>query len=169
VFLIAASLFATPAWAQEDLPPRTSLMGGYSFMIDRSWQQNLPYGLVAALGHRISETASLVVEGSGQRGKYGATDFNIDRWALLGGIKLQSTGGGEALLPFIQALGGWSRQAGDVGIANGWVVQGGGGIDLRFRERLYIRAFADYRLLRELGRFSNEYRVGGGVVFALRR
>jgi hypothetical protein len=175
VLLLAGT--ATSASAQDDLPAKTTIMGGYSFMIDRSWDENLPYGLVAALAQRFNETASLVFEASGQRGKYGATDFSIERWAFLGGLKLQSTGGGEALLPFIQVLGGLSRQAGDVGIQNGWIIQGGGGIDLRFHERFALRAFADYRFLRESqqdregkhGTNWNQYRFGGGLVIAIRK
>ena len=155
------------------MPAKTTLMGGYSFMIDRSWQERLPYGLVAALAHRLNETTSVVFEASGQRGRYLATDFFIERWAFLGGLKLQSTGGGEALMPFVQVLAGLSRQAGDVGVLHGFVFQGGGGIDLKFRERWSLRAFADYRFLRETAvstpENSNQYRVGGGVVFALRR
>jgi hypothetical protein len=158
---------ATSASAQDDVPARTTIMGGYSFMIDRSWDQNLPYGLIASLAQRFNETGSLVFEVSGQRGKYATTDFNIDRWAFLGGFKLQSTGGGEALMPFIQVLGGLSRQAGDVGIQNGWIIQGGGGIDLRFHERFALRAFGDYRFLRELGQSWNEYRFGGGLFIAI--
>ena len=163
------SAFAAPAWAQEDVPAKTTLMGGYSFMIDRSWQERLPYGLVAALAHRFNETASIVGEVSGQRGKYGDTRFEIDRWAFLGGLKLQSTGGGEALMPFVQVLTGLSRQAGDVGIQHGFLVQAGGGVDLRFKERWSLRAFADYRWLREDGVNWNQYRAGGGVVYAIRR
>jgi len=163
--LVAA--YASPAAAQDDVPAKTTLMGGYSYMVDRSWSEKLPYGLVAAIAQRFNETGSLVFEVSGQRGKLGSTEFNIERWGFLGGVKLQSTGGGEALMPFVQVLGGLSRQAGDVGIQNGWLLQAGGGVDLKFRERLSLRAFADYRLLRELGERWNEYRVGGGIVFAL--
>lgn len=161
--------FASTASAQEDVPAKTTLMGGYSFMVDRSWEQNLPYGLVAALAQRFNDTGSVVFEASGQRGKYSTTNFNIDRWAFLGGLKMQSTGGGEALMPFVQVLTGLSRQAGDVGIQHGFIVQGGGGVDLRFSERFSLRAFADYRWLRELGLNSNEYRVGGGIVYNLRK
>ena len=167
VVLLAAT--ATSASAQDDLPAKTTIFGGYSFMVDRSWDQNLPYGLVAAISQRVNETASLVFEASGQRGEYGSTNFTIDRWAFLGGLKLQSTGGGEALMPFIQVLGGLSRQAGDVGIQHGWIIQGGGGIDLRFHERFALRAFGDYRFLRELGQSWNEYRFGGGLVIAIRK
>ena len=175
VLLLAGT--ATSASAQDDLPPKMSIMGGYSFMIDRSWDENLPYGLVAALSYRFNETGSLVFEASGQRGQYLTTDFNIERWAFLGGFKLQSTGGGEALMPFIQVLGGLSRQAGDVGIQHGWIIQGGGGIDLRVNERFALRAFADYRFLREnqhsregtFGTNWNQYRFGGGLVVALRK
>ena len=167
--LVLLAAFAGPAWAQEDVPAKTTLMGGYSYMVDRSWSQNLPYGLVAALAQRFNETSSVVFEVSGQRGKSGTTNFNIDRWAFLGGLKLQSTGGGEALMPFIQVLTGLSRQAGDVGILNGFLLQAGGGIDLKFRERFSLRAFADYRLLREAGTRWNQYRVGGGLVYAIRR
>ena len=175
--LVLAAAFlagsAAPAWAQDDVPARTTIMGGYSFMIDRSWQERLPYGLVAALAQRFNETGSIVFEVSGQRGRLGETPFFIERWAFLGGFKLQSTGGGEALMPFVQVLAGLSRQAGDPGILHGFILQGGGGIDLRFRERWSLRAFADYRLLRETA-FStpenwNQYRVGGGIVYALRR
>ena len=148
-------------------------MGGYSYLVDRSWQEKLPYGLVAALSHRFTETGSVVAEVSGSRGKLGTSNFTVDRWAFLGGLKLQSTGGGEALMPFVQVLTGLSRQAGDPGILNGFLVQAGGGIDLRFRERWSLRAFADYRWLREshddvAGNF-NQYRAGGGIVYALRR
>jgi len=171
IVLAVLLLACTPASAsaQDDVPPRTTIMGGYSFMIDRSWDENLPYGLIAALAHRFNETASLVFEASGNRGNYRTTDFNIDRWAFLGGFKLQSTGGGEALMPFIQVLGGVSRQAGDVGILHGWIIQGGGGIDLRFHERFALRAFGDYRFLREDGLSWNEYRFGGGLVIAIRK
>ena len=176
-FVLAAGVLAgsaAPALAQDDLPARTTIMGGYSFLVDRSWQENLPYGLVAALSHRFNETGSLVFEASGQRGKYGSTDFNIDRWAFLGGLKMQSTGGGEALMPFVQVLAGLSRQGGAPGILNGFLVQAGGGIDLKFSERFSLRAFADYRWLRERSDFVtlqnwNQYRVGGGLVYALRR
>ncbi len=167
--VILLTACATPAVAQEDVPAKTTIMGGYSYMLDRSWSEKLPYGLAVALAQRFNETSSVVFEVSGQRGKYGTTDFTIERWAFLGGFKLQSTGGGEALLPFVQVLGGLSRQAGDVGIQNGFVLQAGGGIDLKFRERLSLRAFADYRLLRELGQRWNQYRVGGGIVYALRK
>jgi len=166
---VLLATFATSALAQEDVPAKTTLMGGYSFMIDRSWDEHLPIGIVAAISQRFNDTTSFVFEASGQRGKYGSTDFNIDRWAFLGGIKLQSTGGGEALMPFIQVLSGLSRQAGDVGILNGFIAQGGGGIDLKFKERFSLRAFADYRFLRENGLNWNEYRVGGGLVYALRK
>ena len=144
-------------------------MGGYSYMVDRSWAEKLPYGLVAALAQRFNETGSLVFEVSGQRGKLGSTRFSVERWAFLGGVKMQSTGGGEALMPFVQILGGLSRQAGDPGILNGWILQAGGGVDLKFRERFSLRAFGDYRLLREDGQRWNEYRVGGGIVYSLRK
>ena len=160
---------ATPAWAQEDLPPKTTIMGGYTYLIDRSWDTKLPYGLVAALAQRLNETGSVVFEVNGQRGKWNKTRFNIDRWSFLGGFKLQSTGGGEALLPFIQVLAGLSRQAGDVGIQNGLLLQAGGGIDLRFKERFALRAFGDYRFLREAGEHWNQYRFGGGLVYAIRK
>jgi hypothetical protein len=175
-FALAAAILtgsAAPALAQDDVPAKTTLMGGYSFMVDRSWQEKLPQGLVAALGHRFNETGSYVFEISGQRGRLGTTPFFVERWAFLGGFKLQSTGGGEALMPFVQVLVGLSRQAGDPGILHGFIVQGGGGVDLKFRERWSLRAFADYRLLRERALATperwNQYRVGGGVVYSLRR
>ena len=167
--VLLSTAFASPAAAQDDVPAKTTLMGGYSYMVDRSWAQKLPYGLVAALAQRFNETSSVVFEVSGQRGKFSTTDFKIDRWAFLGGLKLQSTGGGESLMPFVQVLGGLSRQAGDVGIQNGLILQAGGGIDLKFRERWSLRAFADYRFLRELGLNWNQYRVGGGIVYAIRK
>jgi len=161
-----------PAFAQEDVPPKTTLMGGYSFMIDRSWESKMPYGLVAALSQRFSETGSLVFEASGQRGKLDS-GFKVERWAFLGGVKLQSTGGGEAVMPFVQFMAGLSRQAGDVGILNGAALQAGGGMDLRFKERWFLRAFADYRWIRETiitgPRHWNQYRFGGGIVYALRK
>lgn len=160
--------WASPAWAQEDVLPKTTIMGGYSFMVDRSWQERLPLGWVAALSQRISDRVSIVGEASGSYGKFADTNFTIERYAFLGGVKWQSSGA-EGLVVFLQGLAGLSRQAGDVGILNGFLLQPGGGVDLRVTERMSFRAFADYRWLHEDGVRWNQYRAGGGVVINLRR
>lgn len=156
---------SVPAWAQQEGAATTTVMGGYSFLNDKSWAENLPLGWVAAISQRIGERASIVGEAGGSYGKYGNTNFTIERYAFLGGVKFQ---GGEGIMPFVQIMAGLSRQAGDVGVLNGFAFQPGGGVDLRLTDRLSARGFADYRWIHEDGTHWNQFRVGGGIVYNLR-
>ena len=177
--LLALTLLALApgrADAQIDLLPRLTITGGYQYMLDKSWDEKLDKGWVAALAYRIGEITSVVAEGSGSYGKLTGTNWTIERYALLGGIKFQV--GGEGPRPFVQFMAGLSRQAGDVGIVNGLALQPGGGVDLPFGDRLSLRVFGDYRLIREKDRSSatgpvwiryNQYRLGGAVVWVLLR
>jgi hypothetical protein len=137
-------------------------MGGYQFLYDGSWKEKLFYGYTVALTRRLSPTISIVGEGGGS---YGKTDggWSIQRYAFMGGLKLH--GGEGEVRPFFQALVGYSRQGGEVGIANGVVVQPGGGVDLQVNDWLTLRAQGDYRFLLEDGQHYNQYRLSGGVVY----
>ena len=170
--LLALTLLALApgrAEAQIDLLPRLTITGGYQYMLDKSWEgsEKLDKGWMAAVAYKIGEITSVVAEGSGSYGKVIGTNWTIERYGILGGVKFQV--GGEGPRPFVQFMGGLSRQAGDVGIVNGLALQPGGGVDLPFGERLSVRVFADYRLLREQGTRYNQYRVGGAVVWILVR
>ena len=177
-FLCLALLALTPARAeaQIDLLPRLTITGGYQYLLDKSWDEKLDKGWIAAVAYKIGEITSVVAEGSGSYGKLTGTNWTIERYAFLGGIKFQV--GGEGPRPFVQFMAGLSRQAGDVGIANGLALQPGGGVDLPFGERLSVRVFGDYRLIREKDKSLatgpawvryNQYRVGGAVVWVLLR
>lgn len=172
--LLCFTAGARPAFAQQptappaqkpDEPqePKWNLMGGYAYLYDGSWKEHLLYGFVAALTRTISPTLSIVGEAGGSHGQYGSTGFTIQRYAFLGGLKLH--GGEGQVRPFFQVLAGYSRQGGDVGIANGIAVQPGGGVDMQVNDWLTVRAQGDYRFIREDGKNYSLYRISGGIVW----
>jgi hypothetical protein len=174
----AVSLLAVPAVALAQQPtappavksdeptePNWNISGGYAYLYDGSWKEHLLYGFTASITRRVSSTISVVGEGGGSHGEYGDTGFTIQRYAFLGGIRLHA-GEGE-VRPFFQALAGYSRQGGDVGIANGIAIQPGGGVDLTVNEWLTVRAQGDYRFIREDGSNYNQYRISAGIVWYL--
>lgn len=174
--LAAASLFAAPrvAFAQQptappaaktDEPqePKYTLSAGYQFLIDGSWDEQLRLGFAASIARRMSPIVSIVGEVSGSHGEYGTTGFSIQRYAFLGGVRL--VGGEGEVRPFFQALAGYSRQGGDVGLAHGIAIQPGAGVDLVMTEWLTLRAQGDYRWIREDGENYNQYRISGGIVW----
>ena len=162
------------AWAQTAPPPvgdqspaepATNVMGGYAYFRDSAWSEQLLLGWVATVSHRVADYVSIVGEVGGSHGKFRATDFSIQRYAFLGGLKL--SGGEGQVRPFFQILAGLSRQGGDVGIANGVAFQPGGGVDLTVNDWLTLRAQGDFRWLRENGVNWKQYRISGGVVIYL--
>lgn len=150
---------------QSPEEPRMNLSIGYAYLRDSSWNEHLPLGWVAALNVRIRRNISIVGEFGGSHGEFRDTGFTIQRYALLGGIKL--SGGEGQIQPFFQVLAGGTRQGGDVGLANGFAVQPGGGVDFTLNDWLTLRAQGDYRWLREDGENWNQYRVSGGIVIYL--
>jgi hypothetical protein len=174
VFLLGAA-GARPAFAQTQTPtappapktdepqdPKWNLMAGYAYLYDGSWKQPLFFGYTVALTRRLSPVISLVGEGGGS---YGQTDagWSIQRYAFLGGVKLH--GGEGQVRPFFQALVGYERQGGEVGLASGIAVQPGGGVDLTVNDRITLRAQGDYRWIREDGLNYSQYRISGGFVY----
>jgi hypothetical protein len=145
--------------------PATHLYFGYAYMYDGSWSEHLFYGFVASIAHRIRPNLWIVGEGGGSHGEYGTTGFTIQRYAFLGGARV--TAGEGEVKPFFQVLAGYSRQGGDVGLANGIAVQPGGGVDLIMNERITLRAQADYRYLREDSVNYSQYRISGGLIWYL--
>jgi len=170
-------LFASRAWAQQAPPtappapvsdepvePRLNFLFAYAYMHDSSWDEHLFYGWQTTLSFRMTKNLSIVGEFGGNHGEYLNTGFTIQRYALLGGVKL--TGGEGRMRPFFQGLVGVSRQGGDVGLADGYAVQGGGGVDMTLNERWTFRAQADFRWFREDVTWT-AYRFSGGVVVYL--
>lgn len=172
------SLASSPAWAQlptapppttpveESTPtPPTNVLFGYAYFHDFSWSEHLFYGWVLQLSQRLTKNLSLVGEVGGSHGEYGSTGFSIQRYALLGGIRLY--GGEGRARPFFQVLAGASRQGGDVGIANGWAVQPGGGAEFELSPRWTLRGQGDFREIFEDGKHYNSYRFSGGIVLSI--
>jgi hypothetical protein len=165
---------ARPAWAQQPLAPPASsdqspvepkwnFTFGYQYLYDGSWKEHLLYGFLVSVNRRLTDTFTIVAEGGGSHGEYLNSGFTIQRYAFLGGLKLHA-GEGD-VRPFFQGLAGYSRQGGDVGTANGIVVQPGGGVDLVMSESITLRAQGDYRWLREDGTNYNQYRIAVGIIW----
>jgi hypothetical protein len=156
---------APPAQKADESPqePAWNLSGGYAYLYDGSWKEHLRLGFVASLTRRLTPTLSIVGEAGGDVGEYQTSGFTIQRFAFLGGVRLHA-GEGE-VRPFFQVLAGYSRQGGDVGLANGIAVQPGGGVDLVMSESITLRAQGDYRYLREDGQNYSQYRIAGGLVW----
>ena len=177
VLLLCAT--SAPAWAQatptappppptaEAAEPRFTLMGGYAYFKDNAWDEHMFFGFQATLGYRITKNMSIVGEFGGSHGEKGTTGFTIQRYALLGGIKL--SGGEDRLRPFFHVLTGVSRQGGDVGQADGIVVQPGGGVDFQLNDKIALRGQGDFRWWREDDTNYTGYRFSGGLVFYLDR
>jgi hypothetical protein len=159
---------AAPALAQEaPREPSTTLSGGYQFMKDFGWRENLNIGWVASLTQRMTTHISIVAEAGGSHGEFGETGFTIQRYAFLGGMRL--SGGEGSVKPFVQVLVGQSRQGGDVGRVNGLAVQSGGGADITLDNGLTLRVQADIRTAREDGTWWRQFRAAGSVVWTIRR
>jgi hypothetical protein len=140
-------------------------MFGYAYMHDFSWKEHLFKGFVVQLSQRIGNNLAIVGEFGGSHGEFGSTGFTIQRYALLGGMRLY--GGEGRARPFFQVLAGAERQGGDVGIANGWAVQPGGGVDFMLNDRWTVRAQGDFREIFEDGQNYHSYRFSGGIVLAI--
>jgi len=164
----AAVLLLAPAavGAQELAPPRFTISAGYQFMSDSSWDTRLTLGWVGTVTQKLNDRTFVVAEGSGGYGDT-TSGFQIERYAILGGFKVQPPGDGPRI--FIQVLAGLSRQAGDVGVQNGFIAQPGGGVEWTINPRFNGRAFGDYRFLHEDGRNYHGYRVGAALVIVLWR
>ena len=173
MFVLLASPEATAQTAPPPPPrpvdepsgePRFNLSGGYAYMRDYSWDEHLLLGWVATLGFRITKNVSIVGEVGGGHGEFRDTGFTIQRYALLGGMKVM--GGEGRLRPFFQGLAGMTRQGGDVGLAEGYAFQPGGGVDFSLTEKIVLRGQADFRWMRENDENWSSYRFSGGLVFS---
>lgn len=151
-----------PAQSDEPQEPRWNLSAGYSYLYDGSWKEHLLYGFYGSISRRITPILQIVGEADGHHGEYGTTGFTIQRYAFLGGVRIM--GGEGEVRPFFQAMAGYSRQGGDVGLAHGIALQPGAGVDLTMNEWLTLRAQGDYRFLREDGVNYNQFRVSAGIV-----
>jgi hypothetical protein len=123
------------------------------------------YGWQATLSFRLTTNLSIVGEIGGSHGLFRDTNFTIQRYALLGGMKL--SGGEGRMRPFFQVLFGGTRQGGDVGLANGLALQPGGGADLELNDRFTFRGQGDYRIMREDGEIYTGYRASGMIIIYL--
>lgn len=153
---------ATTTAREESTEPRTSFSIGYVWFHDGAWDVDLQYGLVGTLQYRITRNMSLLAEVQGSHGFYGSTDFTIQRYSIMGGFKLVA--GESRIKPFFEAMFGATRQGGDVGLAKGIAVQGGGGAEYTINYRWGLRGHADYRVMYEDEEVYTGYRFTGSVI-----
>ena len=170
---------AVPAAAQTPLsPPATTTTAdesptegrltfsiGYPYFHDGAWDQKLLYGFLSTISYRITRNMHVFAELQGSHGLYGNTDFWIQRYSLMGGLKLYAGEGN--IRPFFHGMFGVTRQGGDVGLAEGIAVQGGGGAEFILKPRWGLRGQADYRVMYENEEISTGFRFSGSLVIYL--
>jgi hypothetical protein len=171
----ATSLLALTARAEERKPvPRISLGGGYAFvrLIERDWRdENLPRGFWIFASARLARSVELTGEYTHTTKSYDrgisalffAPQFEIDTLTFGPTLRFRS---GRRWSPYVQTLAGVYRwRAEDVFFRQSvtdFVVQPGGGVDVRLFDRLSLRAQADLRTI--FGEeVSYQLRISGGA------
>lgn len=155
----------TTAVDESPTEPRLSFSIGYPYFHDGAWDGKLLYGFLSTISYRITRNMSLFAELQGSHGWYGDTDFTIQRYSLMGGLKLVA--GESNIRPFFHGMFGVTRQGGDVGEADGLAVQGGGGVEFTINQRWGLRGQADYRVMYENEDFATGYRFAGSLIIYL--
>lgn len=143
--LLAAALLsgASPAAAQDK---RVSLYAGYAYL--RTDDGNLN-GLRLSPEYRLNGLASVVADGSFEKGTLGGTSTTV--YTYMGGLRLHR-GFGPATL-FVHGLAGNVRTAASVEPFGGVSISvteshlgydGGGGLEFKFKGSMKLRVGADY-------------------------
>ena len=166
-----AAALASPVAAQAQ-DNRAHLVVGYSFL--KADGGNLS-GLRLSPEFRLKGFAALVADLSVEKGTISKTSTTLS--TFLGGLRLKRGIGSSAV--FIHALGGGVRTSSTVqpfsGVSisvsdTGLGLDGGGGIEFKFRGALKMRLGADY-LRRKVGvgggktKDENDIRASVGFVF----
>jgi hypothetical protein len=156
---------ATKVVDESPSEPRWSFAFGYPYFHDGAWDTELLYGLFTNLSFRITRNMHLFAELQGSHGFYSTTDFTIQRYSLMGGFKLLA--GEGRIRPFFHGMFGITRQGGDVGLADGIALQGGGGAEFTINARWAVRGQADYRVMYENEEIYTGYRFAGSLAIYL--
>lgn len=171
----ATPLLALTPQAEERKPvPRISVGGGYAFVrhIEGDWRdENLPRGFWVFASARLAHSIELTGEyarttksyDSGISPIFIAPRLEIDTLTFGPTLRFRS---GRRWSPYVQTLAGAYRWRTESFFFRGsdtdFVVQPGGGVDVRLFERLSLRAQADLRTI--FGeQVSYQLRISSGV------
>lgn len=153
VFAVAAlGLIAVPGAAAQ--PSRFDVSGGYQ--ATRTADQTFALGWSADVSSNLNDAWGIVAEVSGTRRDEADADLGVDvRLSLYSlGAGMRWSGRGAArIVPYLQTLAGATRigahaevrgtEIGDSSVK--FMLQPGGGVDVRLNERLGLFGQADYR------------------------
>ncbi|HJR59953.1 MAG TPA: outer membrane beta-barrel protein [Vicinamibacterales bacterium] len=164
---------AAPAAAQDE--PRFTVAGSYTILNDSDLEETFPVGWLLAVTRNLNSTFSLVGEmgGNYKTLELGGDDIDFKVHAFLAGVRVRSARAN--VIPFAQVLAGVANGSvsvpgtGESDSSNGFAVQPGAGIDFNFTPSAGLRLQADYRLIRDEGENTNQFRFAAGIVFGFGR
>lgn len=133
-------------------------------------------GWMVSFCANLNRSLGIVGEASGHYGSQPLdvagtlVDFDYDLLAVHAGPRYTHRGGG-AVLPYVQALAGWTRTgveaAGGRAVDDAFSIQPGVGLTVRLSRSVGLGVGADYRLVFGEIENRNEARVHAGLVFAV--
>jgi Outer membrane protein beta-barrel domain len=173
---------APPAPSQaEPVPvPAVEIKAGYSIL----WDDGLSpadgnaffdLGWVLSGTANLSRNLGVVGEVSGHY-DWGETidvagvplDLDLGVLGVHAGLRYSHRGGGP-IVPYVQALAGWTRTGAEVAgvreFENAFSIQPGAGVQLRLTTSLGLALGGDYRLVFGEDESRNELRLHAGLVF----
>jgi len=171
-----------PSPAEPARVPTMEIEGGYSILWDDGLNPD-DGNAFFDLGWVLSGTANLnrwlgvVGEVSGHY-DWGETvdvagvpmDLDLGVLGVHAGLRYSHRGGG-ALVPYAQALAGWTRTGAEVAgvreFENAFSIQPGAGVQFRLTPSLGLGLGADYRLVLGEDESRNEFRLHAGLVFLI--
>ena len=177
-------VLGTPAGAGAQNTAAGEIAGGYQ--LTRGWRSGdsesdgevRPAGWFVSGGARLIDSVSLIGEVSGTHfspsiiiiGPEGPEDFELGWYTFVGGLRISVPG---TVRPFVQFQAGARRTTVTFSRGPGightdFIMQPGGGIDLRLTNTIAARVMIDFRRLPTVdGVRNHEIRVAAGVVIAL--
>ena len=172
----AIGLVAVPGAAAQ--PSRFEVSGGYQAV--RAADQTFALGWSADVSSNLSDAWGVIAEVSGTRRDAADADLGVDVSLSLHslGAGLRWSKRGARIVPFLQMLAGATRLGAHAEVHGTeigdslmkFMLQPGGGIDVRLHERLGLAGQADYRrvfLDSDGDSGENQLRVFLGVRFGL--
>jgi hypothetical protein len=157
---------ATPALAQEE---KGNVAVSYSILHDSDVSETFPMGWLFAVQGNVMPQLAIVGEVGGNYKTVDVfgTDLSLRVHSFMGGIKFQ--GPSPKATGFAQFLvGGVSGSASILGESDSGTAiafQPGGGVDIKLTPAVGLRVQGDYRILRDEGESSSEFRFAVGAVF----
>lgn len=173
IVLLSLLAIATPARAQDEAP--INIAASYTILNDSDLEETFPVGWLVAVTRHLNSTWSLVGEMGGNYKTLEILDDDITFkvHGFLAGVRVRSARANA--VPFAQVLAGVANRSvsvpgtGESDSTNGFTVQPGAGVDFTFANGIGVRLQGDYRLIRDEGENSNQFRFGAGLVFGFGR